>query len=43
MEYTVTIERKAAKFLRDLTDKRLFFRFQEAMIAWRRIRARRGA
>jgi mRNA interferase RelE/StbE len=31
MSYTVTVERKPAKFLRDLTDKRLFFRFREAI------------
>ena len=33
MPYTVTIERKAAKFIRDLTDKRLSLRLREAIDA----------
>ena len=33
MPYTVTVERKAAKFLRDLTDKRLSLRLREAIDA----------
>ena len=43
MPYTVTVERKAAKFLRDLTDKRLALRLREAIDASRKIHARRGA
>lgn len=31
MSYTVTVERHAAKFLRDLSDRRLRVRFQEAI------------
>ena len=33
MPYTVTVERKAANFLRDLTDKRLALRLREAIDA----------
>jgi mRNA interferase RelE/StbE len=31
MAYTVTIERRAEKFLRQLTDKRLYLRLREAI------------
>lgn len=33
MSYTVTVDRKAAKFLRALTDKSLSLRFREAIDA----------